>query len=208
MNQVQVKSTKTLFVFRHGETDWNLNHRLQGGTDIELNETGREQAHKLSEFFRSNPVEVFLSSDLSRARETAEIAAKHLNAPIIIDARLRETNLGIAEGLTRDEVEVKFGADCFERWRSIGSYDKDFRFPSGESKAEHLARILAALHDFVATSHHERIGVATHGGSIRRLIHHLRPELAEPAKIGNCVVYELAYEMERGLWLAQEEPVC
>jgi broad specificity phosphatase PhoE len=204
----QINSSKTLFVFRHGETDWNLNHRLQGGTDIELNETGRTQARKLGDFFKSNPVEVFLSSDLCRARETAEIATSHIRAPIIIDSRLRETNLGVAEGLTRDEVEIKFGADCFERWRSIGAYDKDFRFPSGESKAEHLARILAALHEFVSKTHHVRIGVATHGGSIRRLIHHLRPELAEPAKIGNCVVYQMSYEVERGLWLAKDDPIC
>lgn len=203
-------SIKTLYIFRHGETDWNKEMRMQGRVDIPLNETGRGQALKLREFFLANPIEVILSSDLSRARETAEIARGDLQVPLLFDARLRETNLGDAEGLVIDEVASRFGQELVEAWRSVHPSKAHHRFPNGESKSEHLARVLLALNEFVRSHPYQVSGVSTHGGAIRRLIHHLRPELEEPAMIGNCVLYELKFDFRSDLspWLIDLEPKC
>lgn len=197
---------KTLYLFRHGETDWNKELRLQGSTDIPLNETGRTQAQSLQEFFVSNPVEIVFSSDLSRARETAQIAVAPAATEICFDPRLRETNLGHAEGLTVDEVIQRFGEEAWLSWRGLGEGMADYRFPGGESKREHLARLLNALHEIVQTEKSARIGVSTHGGAMRRLIHHFRPELQSPFMVTNCSIYEVRFEVLKGDWTVDIEP--
>ena len=198
---------KTLYAFRHGETDWNRDNRLQGSTDIPLNETGRKQAERLRKFFDKNPVEVVVSSDLTRAVDTAKIAMGGKNVPFVIEPRLRETRLGDAEGLTHEQVIERLGADVWEGWRSSHQSQGDFRFPGGgESKGEHLARMLEALTEFVAKTPCSRIAVSTHGGALRRLIHHWRPELTEPFMVGNCVLFEIKFE--KGLWKIDLEDLC
>ena len=191
--------TRILHIFRHGETDWNRDGRMQGGTDIPLNETGRAQALELRKYFAKNPVEVFLSSDLSRAHETAKIAAGSNPVPIVLDPRLRETNLGDAEGLTQEQFIDKFGAAALEHWRHFPDHP-DARFPNGETKVEHLSRVRAALEDFLSKTNHRHIGIATHGGSMRRLIHHWRDDLPSPVMVANCAVYRVEYDPVSGLW--------
>jgi probable phosphoglycerate mutase len=198
-------SEKTVSIFRHGETDWNKVGRVQGHTDIPLNATGRAQALRLREFFKNNPVEIFLSSDLQRARETAEIASNG-QAPVVIDPLMRETNLGQAEGLTRDEIILKFGDDVWENWHATKPERWQARFPGGESKAEHLARLLACLEKFLTSSPYRRVGVASHGGAMRRILHHLRPELDNSMAIGNGVVYELTFRLHDRSWFAHLDP--
>lgn len=197
---------KTLYVFRHGETDWNKEGRMQGGSDIPLNEKGRRQAAILASFFQSNPVEIFLSSDLVRAHDTARIVRGEHDIPIILDARLRETNLGDAEGMLFSDAELQFGKDFLVNWRKIGLEHQHLRFPNGESKHEHLNRLLEALEAFMLKTPHRQIGVACHGGAIRRLIHHMRPELEEPVMIGNCVTYRIIYNTVERSWGADLEP--
>ena len=200
--------TKLLYVFRHGETDWNREGRLQGGVDTELNATGRLQAQKLKTFFETNPVEVVLSSDLSRALETARIATSSLGIPIVREPLLRETNLGAVEGLTRAEVELKFGVESWHSWASSDPDHGYFRFAGGESKREHLDRLLNGLVRFVQSTHFNRIAVSTHGGAMRRLIHHFRPDLTTPVLVSNCSVFELTCMLTGELceWTIDIEP--
>jgi broad specificity phosphatase PhoE len=186
---------KTILIFRHGETDWNLQGRMQGGVDIELNETGRKQALVLKEFFSRFPVEVCLSSDLKRAIETAQIAVGTNQTPIIIEPLLRETNLGAVEGLTKEQVRQQFGEASWEAWATSHPDHGRFRFPGGETKQEHLQRLIRGLEKFLLTTPHTRIAVSTHGGAMRRLIHHFRPELTEPVMVANCTVYELLFKL-------------
>ncbi|RYZ66827.1 MAG: histidine phosphatase family protein, partial [Proteobacteria bacterium] len=124
-------ATKKIWIFRHGETDWNKEGRMQGHIDIDLNETGRAQALALQKYFAKNPVEVFLSSDLKRAKETAEIARGSLQVPHEIDLRQRETNLGQAEGLTKADIAAKIAPDAFDTWTSHDPTHWDYRFPNG-----------------------------------------------------------------------------
>jgi broad specificity phosphatase PhoE len=199
--------TKKIYIFRHGETDWNKAGLMQGHTDIPLNESGRKQALALQKFFAQNPVEVFLSSDLSRARETAEIARGSLKVPHEIDPRQRETNLGMAEGLTREEIASKIAPDAFERWVSHEPIEWEFRFPNAESKTEHQRRVHESLLDYLKHTSYSRIAFCSHGGSMRRLIYAVRPNHTDPVMIQNCMLYEFNYEPTRGLWLDQIEPI-
>ena len=88
-----------LYLLRHGQTDWNINHRLQGRTDIPLNENGREMAVRAREKYKGIPVDLCFSSPLLRAKETAEIFLEGRGVPVITDERLKEMSFGEYEGL-------------------------------------------------------------------------------------------------------------
>lgn len=87
-----------LYIMRHGRTDWNVRHKLQGRTDIPLNEEGRRMAEKAREEYRDVPLDICYSSPLVRARETAEIVLGGRGIPILTDDRLREMSFGEYEG--------------------------------------------------------------------------------------------------------------
>ena len=92
------------FVLRHGQTDWNLQARLQGSTDIPLNDTGREQARHAGGVLKAHGLTQIVASPLSRALETARIVGEALGLEPSVDARLIERNFGLFEGMTIDEV--------------------------------------------------------------------------------------------------------
>src|SRR6266516_6109962 len=106
----------TLLLVRHGETDWNRDSRWQGGSDTRLNDLGREQGRTLAEQLDGD-IDVVYSSDLARARETAEIVAAKLGLEVRLDPRLRERGFGSWEGLTTTEIEER-DADALARWRA------------------------------------------------------------------------------------------
>jgi probable phosphoglycerate mutase len=88
-----------LYIMRHGKTDWNTKHKLQGRTDIPLNDEGRIMAENAREKYADVHFDVCYCSPLVRAKETAEIVLKGRNVPIIVDARLMEMSFGIYEGI-------------------------------------------------------------------------------------------------------------
>ena len=140
----------TLLLVRHGETDWNAKGRLQGHTDRPLSDFGRRQAHELAEELDDEELEAIYSSDLARARETAEIVGRKLGLPTVLDPDLREKDWGTWEGLTaaeRDRVEFV-----------------------GESTEAHRDRVLDVLRR-ISERHpgDGRVLVVTHGGSMRRV---------------------------------------
>jgi probable phosphoglycerate mutase len=185
---------RELFVFRHGETDWNVEERFQGHLDIPLNANGRKQAAALIDVLRQNQVEVILSSDLSRARETGQVVASALGLPVLEDPRLREAHLGQAQGLTRHEIEAAFGEELARRWRSSHVSDADISYPGGETGAAIMSRVFEAFSSFFAaseTAHYRKIGVATHGGVIRRIAQKLLPPGSPHVPIPNGVLYHL-----------------
>ncbi|HLX32748.1 MAG TPA: histidine phosphatase family protein [Gaiellaceae bacterium] len=139
----------TLLLVRHGETDWNADGRLQGHTDRPLTDYGRRQARKLADELGGEELDAIYSSDLARARETAEIVAERLGLPVALDPDLREKDWGNWEGLTtveRDRVEFV-----------------------GESTEAHQERMLRALRAIAERHPGGRVLVVTHGGSMRRV---------------------------------------
>jgi probable phosphoglycerate mutase len=193
---------KRIHLFRHGETDWNAEERFQGHTDVPLNGNGRLQAQGLVPTLKPFNLEVLLSSDLSRARETAEIVAKGLGGiPIEIDSRLREAHLGGAQGLTSKEIAAKYGQELVHRWRSWQATDADVSYPGGETGTEVLTRVFSALEEYLGKTKYERIGVASHGGVIRRVMSKLLPEGSDPVPIPNGVLYALSYDPAAKTWI-------
>ena len=180
-----------LFLFRHGETDWNRDGRLQGHTDTPLNATGLAQAEALVERLRPHRLDAVISSDLARAWTTGRIVAEGLGIPLIREPGLREAQIGEAEGLFWPEVKSRFGETLTERWFT----DDDAAFLGGETGSETRSRGLAALRRFVAEQPYRRIGVSTHGAMVRQLMKHALPPGSPPAKTRNTILYMLRYEL-------------
>lgn len=192
---------KWLFLFRHGETDYNKQHRFQGHLDIPLNQEGREQAKRLTQPLRWLECEEILSSDLSRAFETAQIAGSPLGLPIFKTPGLREAFLGDAQGLTSSELEAQFGETLVNRWRSPYRSDADVSYPGGETGSQVLERVLDSIQIHLKETPASRIGIATHGGVIRRVVRSLIGESAGMIPIPNGILYTLSwnpktYELE------------
>nr|WP_221234138.1 histidine phosphatase family protein [Terrimesophilobacter mesophilus] len=146
-----------LYLVRHGETEWNRRHRIQGSTDIPLNATGREQAAHTGHVLARRQWDAIYSSPLSRALETAMIIAPlvGLEPPQTV-AALVERNYGEAEGLTDREVRLR--------------YPGATPVPGRESREEVAARVVPALIELAADGTDRRIIVATHGAVIRTVL--------------------------------------
>ncbi|NDC37147.1 MAG: histidine phosphatase family protein [Proteobacteria bacterium] len=192
--------TIELCLFRHGETDWNKGQRWQGSNDIPLNSTGRAQAATLQPVLAAFQPEVILSSDLSRAHETARLASLGLDIPIRISSALRECHFGVAEGLTREEILSRFGTDAVTRYLSTTAEDMEFCFEGGETKRAHLERVLTYLTQELHTQPHQRVAVSTHGGVLWRLFSIVRELPAQMPRIANCAHFRLRYLRNEGHW--------
>lgn len=155
--------SRRVLLVRHGQTSWNALGKLQGHTDISLDDTGRDQARALAEQVRNSRIGSVWTSDLSRARETGEIVASALGlAAPRVESGLRERRFGIFEGLTR--------AECAERhpdhWTAWQAHTKEP--PGGEPVADAIARMGAALASVAtATEIDGPILIVSHGGLMR-----------------------------------------
>ncbi len=152
---------------RHGQTDDNLEpKRVQGFTDTPLNDTGRAQAAQAARRIAVGPpIASLWSSDLLRARETAQIIGAAIGLQPRLDPRLREASRGRWEGrrfvdLEREEPEL------YAAWRRAGAA---FRFPQGESLGEQQERVQAAVEE-IRTGGALPALVVCHGGSIRVML--------------------------------------
>ncbi len=151
-----------ILLARHGETDDNVPpQRVQGWIDSPLNDHGRAQAQELAALVKPRGVAAVYSSHLSRARESAEIVARELGLEVTVDERLAESRRGDWEGRLLDEIERE-EPELWAAWRRGGA---EFRFPGGESLAEHADRVAAALTDVRAGALPALC--VCHGGTIR-----------------------------------------
>jgi len=118
---------------RHGETHWNKDGLIQGGdSDIELNDTGLEQARKLAAFLKNEPIIAILSSPLRRAIATAEVIASHHQLPVEIDQGLRELKVGDLEGISISDLRTTFSRFLLKWWQD----GEAMKLPNGESLVE------------------------------------------------------------------------
>ncbi len=121
-----------LILIRHGETDWNRIGRCQGVADIVLNENGKKQATELAHSLRDHNIKAIYSSDLKRARETAQHIAEHHNITVQLEPGLQEMNQGDLEGLSFPDIRDRY-AEVLKQWRES---PETLRLPSGESLVE------------------------------------------------------------------------
>jgi probable phosphoglycerate mutase len=155
--------TRTVIIWRHGRTEWNLAGRVQGQTDVPLDDVGREQARSAAARLASLRPHRILTSDLSRARETAEELGRLAGVEVETDVRFRERSFGVREGLTMAEAFERF-PEHMARWLA----GDEAGIPGSESSSAAGERFAAAL-----TEHLETIGpdgtlvVVSHGGVTR-----------------------------------------
>ncbi|MEZ0392621.1 MAG: histidine phosphatase family protein [Pseudobdellovibrionaceae bacterium] len=187
------------YLIRHGETDWNVKlGLLQGHTDIPLNERGILQSkalHKITSELKFNKI---ISSDLIRARTTAENMT-NFQTEIEITSDLREVHLGIGEGLSWAQVEEKLGADFRAKWGATAQPDMNLRFPGGESRGEVLQRIQNCLFKFLRRHPGETLAFVSHGYVIRCLVFHLET-MSQDFFVPNCAVVPFAFDGEKLLY--------
>lgn len=155
-----------VYLVRHGETLWNHAMRYQGHADIPLNEKGYAQARAVARRLSSERIDAVYSSDLQRARATAEIIAAVHGLQVQVDSSLREINFGAWEGLTRDEIRLRFPEIAQEWW----SNPVNTRLPGGETLAEVAERAVRFLLDVARRHPGGTVVVASHGGTIRAAI--------------------------------------
>lgn len=140
-----------LGMFRHGQTDWNINLRLQGTADIALNQTGIEQVELASAAI--GEWDVLLTSPLRRAKDSAEILSRVLGVPPVVSERLLERSFGIGEGMT------------YEQWHQ--RYSKLESIPGAESELSVFSRSQKLLDEISSEYRGRRVLVVTHGALIR-----------------------------------------
>ena len=147
-----------LILVRHGETRWNEEKRVQGGSsDIELSDAGVKQAHELASFLKDEDISVVISSPLKRARDTADVIASQHQLPVQIDDRLKELEVGELEGMPISTLKTTFSQFLMRWWDTGGSK----RLPGGESLLELQQRVWAAIEHLLA-NHKGGVVVVSH----------------------------------------------
>jgi uncharacterized phosphatase len=181
-------------LLRHGQTDWNIDFRLQGITDIPLNDTGISQAITAGKVLDANDWDVLLTSPLSRAHDTAQIVAREAGFErFIVEPMLLERSFGEAEGMLHSEWREKYGEGKL--------------VPGGET-LEQLALRSWALLDRLATEYRgKRVLTVSHGALIRKLINLVsKGELPrEGDRFSNASLSTLVFD-EYGWSIAKYDP--
>ncbi|MCI8411819.1 MAG: histidine phosphatase family protein [Clostridia bacterium] len=139
---------------RHGQTDWNVERKVQGKADIELNEKGIEQAKITSEKLKDEKIDIIISSPLKRAKQTAEIINEKLNCPIIYEEGISERDFGEFEGKRRDEFDFE----------GFWSYKKNFKYDKAENIREFFNRIYSTLDNIKEKYKDKNVLIVSHGG--------------------------------------------
>ncbi len=155
-----IDAATRVVVVRHGETDWNVEQRVQGQLDVPLNDRGRRQAERLAEALAEEGLAALYSSDLSRAAETAAAVGRRAGLPVLHAPGLRERAFGHLEGLTWREIE-QHHPEAAQRWRRR---DPAFGPGGGEVLADFYARCVAAAAELAGRHAGQTIALVAHGG--------------------------------------------
>lgn len=188
-----------LIIVRHVETEWNAERRKQGQLDSLPTETGKAQARALANRFASEEerFDALYSSDLGRARFTAEEIGRAVNAEILFEEGLRERHFGIFGGLTDKECIEKYPQE-FASWYADLA---DYSISTGESWRDFHARVVDCFEMLAARHENERIVAVTHGGVLDTFFRHVfNLPIGAPrqAKLWNASIN--IFTFNRGAW--------
>ena len=182
-----------VLLVRHGETVWNQENRWQGQADTPLSETGYDQARQLARRLQNEerPIRAIYTSDLSRARDTADILGQVLGVTPLETAAWREMNIGTWSGLTTSEVATRHA----EEWARLRQ-GEDLPRGGGETFAQFQGRLVQSSQRFIRDHRGEQIIVVTHGGAVRAFLLHCRGldmnQFGQIEKIGNTGISEVS----------------
>ena len=160
-----------ILLVRHGETDWNIEQRVQGHTDRPLNENGVAQASALAAELEGEQLDAVYASDLARARDTAQAVAAPRGLVVEVLPGLREKNFGTWEGLRDEEILERF------------PHARDGPWGDAETSEEVAERVLSTLGDIAVLHPAGRVLVVTHGGPLRAVLRHCNGDVGP---IANC----------------------
>jgi alpha-ribazole phosphatase len=180
-------------LIRHGQTDWNLEGRYQGQSDVPLNKNGQTQAHLLAEQLQGRSFTTIYTSDLRRAKDTAEIIALTLHLPIQVDSRLREINQGDWEGQQVDAIKSRYT----DLWEKRAQDPASVRPPGGETVSEVATRVHAAFDDIAVSHPGGSIMVVSHGLALATI-------LCEVRGIPVGLAYSLIPDNAEPVWVTWE----
>jgi broad specificity phosphatase PhoE len=175
-----------IYLIRHGETDWNKQGKLQGHLDVSLNEVGKIQAQNLQNQFNSISFAAAFSSDLARARQTAEIILESKNIPIKATSALRERHMGQWEGLLTKDLK---------NWLKLNSQidrynQEEFLSYKWDPTAENYTEVFNRLKVFLSQVYQEYLGstilLSSHGGLLRSVLYHLDFKFNQRWNVNNC----------------------
>ena len=189
-------ATKTIYIFRHGQTDLNLQHRPGGQLDIPLNETGLQQASELADKMARLSIEAIYSSPLTRAMQTAQKVADKTGAIIIQAPGLMERNLGKLQGhrviQTDDPEKLKNDYTQTEVYAPTGWVDDvNWRPEDGETHNESVERAERTFMEIIQNTPYNTIGISTHSGPMRTIIKRVT---GDSPWVNNCDYVTLVFD--------------
>lgn len=187
-----------LILIRHGETAWNRERRMQGQTDTPLSDIGRAQALAVGQRLARHAFAALYSSDLSRAYDTALPIARASGHEIQREPALRERTFGIFEGLTYDEMAVRYP----EAHARFAQRDPDYAVPGGESPRQFYQRSLTCLNQIARAHDGECVVVVTHGlilDTLHRAARHMPLEEKREAPLLNASLN--TFRLDSGAWV-------
>ncbi|WP_064093208.1 histidine phosphatase family protein [Rossellomorea aquimaris] len=164
---------------RHGQTEWNLLGKLQGQTDIPLNETGKFQAEECREYLKDVNWDALITTSLKRARQTAEIINKELHLPIIVMDHFIERYFGVGEGMIRRKREKEY---------------PDFIFPEMESQDDLFKRIDEGLKVVNQEFHNHKVLIVAHGAVINAILSRFHKGKLDSIKLFNGCLTNIQFE--------------
>jgi len=182
-----------LYCVRHGETEYNLQHRIQGQFDSALSKLGHQQCEAAAEALAGITCDAVIASPLRRAEEKAEYIARRLKVPVKLEPRLMEIHAGVFQGHNWHELDEHYPEEA-ARWRS---HDPDFRIPGGESRRDVMLRTADAFRAIREAGYATAIVVA-HGGSLSAAFKALLeiPASRTPFELGNGSISTIHWEKE------------
>jgi probable phosphoglycerate mutase len=184
-----------IVAIRHGETTWNVDTRIQGHLDIPLNATGRQQAARMAQALRDEPITAVYASDLTRAWETAAYLGRAHGLEVTAEEGLRERGFGDFEGKTFAEIEALL-PDQSMRWRKR---EPEFAPQGGESLLALHRRVVEAAERLAARHRGELIALVGHGGVmdvLYRVATRLDIQAPRTWALGNAAINRLLWSPE------------
>jgi probable phosphoglycerate mutase len=180
----------TLILIRHGETEWNRDLRFQGHGDSPLTRRGRIQARAIAERVRHMAVDTLVSSDLGRARETADLIARATGHTVQMDPRLRERHYGVLEGLGIKEILTQHP----DVYRQLITEDPDFEIPQGETHRQHYQQNIRVLKEWSRKPPGTTAALVGHGGVLDNVFRYVanlglnKPRCVLPANASLSII--------------------
>jgi len=185
MHRIPRPVSTRICIIRHGETEWNVEKRIQGHTDVPLNAVGRAQALAMAFNAAHQPFAAIYSSDLARAVETAQALAQREDEEVKRLPQLRERHFGIFQGITADEAAALYP----EAYAHYVARDPDYDFETGESLRRFAERVADAIDWLVRHHSGQTIAAVCHSGVLDVIYRRAtgRPlHTARDFKIPNC----------------------